>query len=117
MASYPVLSKGLFRLCRCPANRTAVGAKLIAQPGRQATLTYWVRSLIGGLAQDPPDRVDNIYAPAVVAVSSAGEKYVLQHTGTYRQARAACRRLAAELRQQGDATFCQRYGVPGRFAD
>jgi hypothetical protein len=90
--------------------------RVTARPGRHGTVAYWVRSLIAG-ESGPASRVDNIYAPAVVVVSSAGEEYVLQHTGTYRQAKAAYRRLETDRCRLGDAAFCQRYGLPGRFAD
>jgi hypothetical protein len=53
--------------------------------------------------------------PAVV--SSAGEEYRLQRTGTYRQAQTACRRLKADWQRMGDAVFCRQHGLPGRFAD
>ena len=95
--------------------------QLIARPAKDGTLAYWVRSLLvaaltggGGTTEQS---IDARYAPAVLAVSSAGEEQRIQRTGTYWQARAACRRLEAERQQLGEAAFCHRYGLPARFAN
>ena len=90
--------------------------ELIARPAKGGTLAYWLRSLLTAESRGD-EAIDATYAPAVIAVSSAGEEHRLQRTGTYRQARAAWQRLEADRRRLGDAAFCQHYGVPGRFAD
>ena len=91
--------------------------KLIARPAKGGTLAYWLRSLLTAGTGGDDESIDAKYAPAVIAVSSAGEEYRLQRTGTYRQAQAACRRLEADRQRLGDAAFCQHYGLPGRFSD
>lgn len=100
--------------------RSAIYAQrmeVVARPATVGTLAYWLRSLFTAMTAGSDEAVDAAYAPAVVAVSSAGEERRLQRTGTYRQAQAACRRLEADRRRLGDAAFCQQYGLPGRFAD
>ena len=94
--------------------------KLIARPARDGTLAYWLRSLLSAFAgggDAAEESIDVRHAPAVVAVSAAGEERRLQRAGTYRQAQAACRRLEADRRRLGDAAFCRDHGLPGRFAD
>jgi hypothetical protein len=92
--------------------------ELIARSARDGTLVYWLRSLLtGGAAGGDDESIDAKYAPAVIAVSSAGEEHRLQRTGTYRQAQAACRRLEADRQRLGNAAFCEHYGLPGRFAE
>lgn len=93
------------------------GMELVARPAREGILTYWLRSLAEELVSTkPPERVGETYAPAVVLVSSSGEEWVLQRPGTYRQARAACRRFERERQAIGDLAFCQAHGVPDRLA-
>ncbi len=79
-------------------------------------MAYWLRSLLTA-EWHGDESVDAVHAPAVIVVSSAGEEYRLQRTGTYWQAQAACRRLEADRQRLGDAAFCQQHGLPGRFAD
>ena len=90
--------------------------ELIARPAKRGTLAYWLRSLLTAEVSGD-ESIDAKYAPAVIAVNSAGEEHRLQRTGTYRQAQAACRRLEADRQRLGDAAFCQHHGLPDRFAD
>lgn len=90
--------------------------ELIARPAKSGTLAYWLRSLLTAASTGDEEAVDATYAPAVIAVSPAGEEHRLQRTGTYRQAQAACRRLETDRQRLGDAAFCQNHGLPGRFA-
>ena len=90
--------------------------ELIARPAKGGTLAYWLRSLLTAEVSGD-ESIDAKYAPAVIAISSAGEEHRLQRTGTYRQAQAACRRLEADRQRLGDPAFCQHYGLPDRFAD
>lgn len=68
--------------------------ELVARPAKGGTLAYWLRSLLTAEIRGD-EAVDAMYAPVVIAVSAAGEKYRLQRTGTCWQAQAACRRMEA----------------------
>ena len=93
------------------------GMELIARPARDGIFMYWVRSLVGELLAKAPGEVDETDAPAVIVVNSSGEERVLQHPGTFRQARAARRRFEAQRQEIGDAAFCRAHGLPEHFAE
>jgi hypothetical protein len=88
--------------------------ELVARPAREGFLASLVRSLAEEVL--PPGRRSDVYAPAVVVVSSSDEEWVLQRPGSYRQAQAACGRFEGERQAIGDVAFCRAHGVPGRFA-
>ncbi len=91
--------------------------ELKTRPAKQGTLVYTLKSLAVQLLRGPhPAKIDETDAPAVVVISSSGEERVLQRTGTYHQAQAACQRFEAKRQNLGDLEFCRVYGLPERFA-
>ena len=93
--------------------------ELVARPAKNGILAYWVRSFAEGFSPRPQKALDaaEAYAPAVVLVSSSGEEWVLQTTGSYRQAQAACRRFEAKRQAIGDVALCREVGAPDRIAE
>lgn len=91
--------------------------ELKARPAKEGrTLGYWLKSFAAELLGSRPGKIDETDAPAVLVISSSGEEQMLQRTGTYRQAQAACRRFEAERQNMGDLEFCRVHGLPERFA-
>jgi hypothetical protein len=90
--------------------------ELKARPAKQGTSAYFLKSLVLDLLGGNPAKTDETDSPAVVVISSSGKERVIQHTGTYHQAQAACRRFEAERQKLGDLEFCRLHGLPERFA-
>jgi hypothetical protein len=75
---------------------------------------YLIESVIGDLFRT---WTGDAAAPTVVVRAPSGREEVLLRTATHRQAVKAAQRFRMELRREGDAEFCRRYGLPQGLID